>query len=82
MNFWPNALAQENQRDPAKYDFSCLTRGQKQLIEVCFEQNDNCHKTLEKMTPAPADPPKWENYVVVLLGGMIVGAALSTKLGH
>lgn len=82
MILWSSAWAQENLRDPAKYDFSCLSRGQKQLIEICFEQNDACHATLKKMTPSPVEPSKWENYVVAILGGMVVGAALSTKIGH
>ena len=48
-------------------DFHCLTRDQKEKIEICFEQADACQKEIDKITkPGPA--PTW---VLALMTGVL-----------
>lgn len=61
---------------------SCLPREAKEQIEICFEQNTECHDAIKKMNddnayqfPLSAIVP---SLIVVFLTGMIV----KNQIGH
>jgi hypothetical protein len=66
--------------DLPRPDFKCLTRAEKEQIEIAFEQNDQCHKSLENVKAIVADEIDWTYLtgalILGILGGMVIQAQL------
>lgn len=59
----------------------CLTRDQKEKIEICFEENAACHESLSKVK-LNTDPEKssLRTILISVLGGIVLGLALDSQL--
>ena len=66
--------------DLPKPDYSCLTRPQKEKIEVAFEQNDQCHKSLANVKSIVADEMDWVSMGLALVIGMAGGMIIQSQL--
>lgn len=69
MVFCQNSWSQSPLTEIPKPDFSCLTRYQKERIEICFEQDNQCRLALEKSS-APESP---SSDLVYFLGTLMLG---------
>lgn len=75
---WPSVcLADE--WDPLKPDFSCLTRPQKNAIEVCFKENEQCHEDVQAKDTEVRDG--WENVLGAGAVALVVGFLLAYETG-
>lgn len=60
-------------------NFSCLDRHVKESIEVCFEENEQCHRALELQ--AKEDPQiSWKMIALYLLSGFAVGVLIDQRV--
>lgn len=59
-------------------DYSCLSRDQKEKINVCFDENFACHEALDKVQSKPM--PSWELVALGIAAGMITGMVLDAQL--
>lgn len=65
MLIFPNVSAQT----VTSLDFRCLTREQKEKIEICFEENEVCHAELA--TTATSAPSQESFWVLLIMTGAI-----------
>lgn len=65
----------------AAYDFSCLSRDQKVMIESAFQQNAACHQTLNA-TAAKPPSATWQIVAMSLLAGMVAGIVMENQFRH
>ncbi len=56
------------------------TRDQDEAFVICFEQNMLCHENLRKA--ALPQPSNWSSIVIAVLGGIVAGAILESKIKH
>jgi len=81
MLFSSKTLALE--LSPKKSDtlFDCLSRDQKEKIQVCFEQNASCHDALAK-TVSVEKPPSVQIFGLAILIGFAAGMMAATQIRH
>lgn len=72
MLYSRNAFTQEIEIS----NFSCLSRGQKEQIAVCFEQNAECHKYIDRAVDHN-ERNLWEYVLLSALLGFVGGMAVS-----
>ena len=73
---WPSTCRPD---DLPKPDFSCLSRPQKNAIEICFRENKQCHSDLQKQDESAQDD--WQYFLGAAAVGVIGGILLSYELG-
>lgn len=61
-------------------EISCLTREQKEQIEVCFEENLSCHQALNSTMGPPK--PSWELIALGIAAGMVTGLVIDAQIHH
>ncbi len=62
--------------------FACLSRPQKEAIDICFKQNESCHAALVTAITAPAPVGEWQWISIAVLGGLAGGLVLAQQLRH
>lgn len=60
---------------PIPVQFPCLSRDQKEAIEVEFEQNESCHAELAKLSAMEPEPSFWKTTGLYIILGLAVGFA-------
>lgn len=63
-------------------DFTCLTRAQKEKIEVCFEENQACQEDLASAVKSADDSFSWDTIIYSVLGGFAGGMMAAQQLRH
>lgn len=67
--------------DPPKpIDLSCLSRPEKEAIDVCFKQNADCHLALSKAETPPAPVSSWTKIGLYVLAGVVTGMVVEGQL--
>ncbi len=74
--FYPSTLAIPEIPKP---DFSCLTRPQKEKIEICFQQNNQCHASMDKAAAPPDLAADITFYIGTFLLGGVAGIILYSQ---
>lgn len=64
--------------DPIQYEE--LSRKQKEKIEICFEENSQCHADLARLSVEPPASSKGIGFGI--LGGFVLGFILESQLHH
>lgn len=71
------------QSQPTINDFSCLTKEQKAAIEVCFEENQYCHKQVaSRDITSKLFSPGWDTILYFTLAGIASGMIIDYKITH
>lgn len=68
-------------KPPAPILFPCLTRAEKERIEIAFEENDACHAALAATTaPQPEPTSSWRKDALWILGGLAAGLYIGSRI--
>lgn len=74
-----NSLAQEL---PKPDSLMSLTRGQKEKIAICFQENLACHDSLSRATSPPTFQGEWTDFIGVFVFGLVGGMVLENQIKH
>jgi hypothetical protein len=59
-----------------KPDFSCLTREQKEYIDISIRNDISCHAQLEKCNTPPPNIQTWQEVALYTGAGILLGFLL------
>lgn len=76
--YFPKISAQEALKN---FDFKCLNRDQKETIELCFEEVDDCHNALKDATTPPPPITYVPDLLLSILAGFAAGVVVSKQVG-